>query len=138
MVHSFLGTASCHPVHMAGRAQMSDRITATESGDQPRDMVTGRYGRRSRQVEPVAPLLDMLRHDAAMSARSVWNDPRLAVHIDRSVLSWLMTWDGTGTVRSYIALRAANEARKVKAMTPSQQRTHCGRSLDAMRLVART
>ena len=106
---------------------------------QPRSRATGRFREGSPVPEPHAPLLDVLRFVARASVRRVYNCPRTTVHVERCVLHWLMRWDPVADlpVRQYIGLKAANEARKAKALKGREQDVLFGRSHDLVRLVAR-
>jgi hypothetical protein len=102
----------------------------------PRDEATGLYVPRSARLEPPAPLLEALRTIARATVRKVYNDPRLTGHVERSVLHWLMNWDPSGkqSVRTRIALLAANEARRFAASSNAKRTEILGRSNDLIRL----
>ena len=76
---------------------------------------------------------------AVAAVRRVYNDPRTTRYVERMVLDWLMHWDPSRDipVRQYIALRAANEARRVRGMREDKRRRYLERALDAMRLTCR-
>lgn len=106
---------------------------------QGRDPSTGRLTAKSPRPEPEAPLLDYLRPVASRAARKVSNDPRVAVHVERMVLYWLMHWDPSKDrhVAGYIGLRAGNEARRVAALSGQKFRDAVSRSNDVLRLARR-
>lgn len=106
---------------------------------QDRDGGSGRFTARPPAEKPAAAFLEALEAIARQSARKVYNDPRLDLHITRSVLGWLINWDGktARSVQAYIALRAANEARRALALDNDGRRVLYGRSHDAVRAVAR-
>lgn len=82
----------------------------------------------------------MLRFIGRAAVRRVYNDPRTTVHVERLTLGWLMEWDPLNdtAVRQFIGLRAANEARRIKAMTEAERTAAFGRSsADAVRLTKR-
>lgn len=77
---------------------------------------------------------------ARATVRKIYNDPRLTVHVERCVLHWLMHWDQSGgerRLKPYIALRAANEARRFAAATDARRTEIVGRSNELMYLTCR-
>ncbi len=68
----------------------------------------------SRLIQELAPV-------ARRATRKIWNDPRVDLHIERRLLGWVLAWKHQTdlSVRSYITRKAANEARRLRALTPS-------------------
>lgn len=118
----------------AMRPRRSSDAAAYEARGGPgnRDPATGRFRVGSARLEPPAPLLDALRIMARVTARRIYNDPRLDVLVTRRTLGWLLTWDPAGRqgVRQHVALQAANEARRWVASSPNQRTVLFGRSKD--------
>jgi hypothetical protein len=106
---------------------------------QSRDATTGVYLATRRTRRPNAPLLEMLQFIARGSVRRVYNDPLVTVHVERCCLRWLLDWDPVEDqpVRQYIGLKAGNEARRLKAMSPRERSIAMGRSWDYPVLVSR-
>lgn len=100
---------------------------------------SGRLLPAEASYAPPSVLLDTLRMTAGAASRGIFNEPRTVTHIERSVLAWLLAWDPreNGTIMQHVAMRAANEARRLKAMTPAERTRACSRSADLPRLVAR-
>lgn len=82
--------------------------------------------------EPSPPLLEAMRFLCRAAVRKVYNCPKVTRHVERMALTWLMDWDPIGDppIRSYMVLRASNEARRLKAMTPRGRTLACSRSSD--------
>jgi hypothetical protein len=80
---------------------------------------------RPRVVRELAPV-------AARSARAVCNTPDVAAYVDAQVLGWVLRWDPTRdlSVRSYIARKAANEARRLRALSVDERREIIWRRMD--------
>jgi hypothetical protein len=104
---------------------------------QERAARSGRFVPGPESYEPPAPLLELLRGAASRAVRSVFNDPRTTAHVERSVLAWLLEWNGEGNIISIIALRAANEARKILALDEPARRPVLGRSHDLPKIYTR-
>lgn len=92
-----------------------------------------------RVPEPPSPLLDGLRFIARAAVRRVYNDPRTTTHVERLVLRWLLQWDPLTDqgIRQYIAFKSANEARRIKAMSPAGRTAAFARSVDGPVLTIR-
>ena len=99
---------------------------------QPR-RADGTMGLPPVSPEPCPPLLDALRFLGRVTVRRVYNCPKVTLHIERMTLTWLMDWDPLEDppVRSYIVLKAGNEARRLKAMTQRARTQACSRSSDS-------
>jgi hypothetical protein len=106
----------------------------------PREPLSGRWKATVPVADVAAPLLAALQATARAAARTVLNDPRLDAHISRRTLHWVLNWnpDGSRSVRQWVAMQAANEARRIRAMRPGRERTvACGRSHDDPVIVRR-
>jgi hypothetical protein len=117
---------------------MDHHIVKTLWGPRRRALKSGRWESGPPGPEPPAPFLGALRDIARMAGRNVHNCPRCEAHIERMTLHWLMHWDEEQPVRRYIALRAANEARRVRALDEAGRTEMFGRSHSKMKLWRRS
>lgn len=117
---------------MTIKRRRTERTTRLKDG-------RGRWTLPAPPLEPPAPLLEALRFVGRGTVRQVYNCPRVTVHVERMMLEWLMDWDPVNDppVRQALALKAANEARRLKALTPAKRTLACSRSSKtrALRLV---